>query len=142
MKLGFEELEKNEVGLYGLENKIGEGPGAVERGVREAKENVERLFEIQWNWLAGAQEFGQDLCRARQKRSSTRTFSNHLFLRGFFTRQDCVVGVIKMAQRILFVGNPGVGKSTILNSVIGSVCFKSGVAFGRVVTTKCQVSNL
>jgi GTP-binding protein EngB required for normal cell division len=40
--------------------------------------------------------------------------------------------------RILFVGNPGVGKSTLLNSLIGGVVFKSGLSpFGNT-TSKLQ----
>ena len=35
---------------------------------------------------------------------------------------------VKMANNVLFLGNPGKGKSTLLNGLIGGVQFKSGVA--------------
>ena len=36
--------------------------------------------------------------------------------------------------KIIAVGNPGSGKSTVLNSLAGTVLFKSGVSFGRGLT--------
>lgn len=41
-------------------------------------------------------------------------------------------------QHILFVGNPGTGKSTLLNSLVGSAVFKSGVSFGGGLTSYLQ----
>ena len=35
---------------------------------------------------------------------------------------------------ILFIGNPGSGKSTMLNSLAGKVLFKSGQSFGQGLT--------
>jgi len=45
-----------------------------------------------------------------------------------------------MADRnlILFVGNPGKGKSTLLNALIGSAAFKSDVAYGTGLTAHFQ----
>jgi len=39
----------------------------------------------------------------------------------------------------LFIGNPGTGKSTLLNSLIRQVLFKSGVSLGRGLTQILQV---
>ena len=39
------------------------------------------------------------------------------------------------ACSIIFVGNPGVGKSTLLNCLCGQVLFKAGVTFGGGMTT-------
>lgn len=43
-------------------------------------------------------------------------------------------------MRIIFVGNPGTGKSTILNGIIGdeNVKFKSGVSYGGGMTSSLQ----
>ncbi len=41
-------------------------------------------------------------------------------------------------HHILLVGNPGTGKSTLLNSLVGSAVFKSGVTFGEGLTTYLQ----
>ena len=38
-------------------------------------------------------------------------------------------------EYVLFVGNPGGGKSTLLNSLLGKLHFKSGVSFGQGLTT-------
>lgn len=37
-------------------------------------------------------------------------------------------------MNLIFVGNPGVGKSTLMNSVAGKILFKSGVTSGRGMT--------
>jgi len=39
-------------------------------------------------------------------------------------------------QRIIFVGNPGVGKSSLLNSVAGKLVFRSGTSTGKGLTYK------
>lgn len=41
-------------------------------------------------------------------------------------------------RRVIFVGNPGVGKSTLLNSLLCDVCFKSGVTMGPGLTRTLQ----
>lgn len=54
------------------------------------------------------------------------------------TRNDeTEVGAKQCAAKtgnILFVGNPGVGKSTILNSLMGKRIFRSGVSYGKGLT--------
>jgi putative ribosome biogenesis GTPase RsgA len=39
---------------------------------------------------------------------------------------------------IIFVGNPGVGKSTLLSGLVGTAEFKSGICFGTGLTTAVQ----
>ena len=41
-------------------------------------------------------------------------------------------------KNVLFVGNPGVGKSTLLNGLMGAPKFKSGVSAGTGLTTYLQ----
>jgi len=41
-------------------------------------------------------------------------------------------------EHLVFTGNPGVGKSTLLNSLVGSVRFKSGVSAGAGLTVQLQ----
>lgn len=41
----------------------------------------------------------------------------------------------------LFAGNPGSGKSTLVNALIGEVLFKSGVSFGRGLTETFQTET-
>ena len=41
-------------------------------------------------------------------------------------------------MRTIFIGNPGTGKSTLLNSLLGIIKFKSGVSFGKGLTTILQ----
>lgn len=50
--------------------------------------------------------------------------------------------VLQYGSIIIAVGNPGVGKSTILNSIAGDVLFKSGVNIGSGLTDRLiRVSN-
>jgi GTP-binding protein EngB required for normal cell division len=45
----------------------------------------------------------------------------------------------KNKVHIVLVGNPGVGKSTILNSLCGELLFRSGVSYGQGLTTCLQL---
>jgi len=44
----------------------------------------------------------------------------------------------KFNEVILFCGNPGVGKSTLCNSIFGEAIFQSGVSLGKGMTTHKQ----
>lgn len=41
-------------------------------------------------------------------------------------------------EHVVCIGNPGVGKSTLLNSMLGHVAFRSGFHAGRRLTTTCE----
>ena len=43
-----------------------------------------------------------------------------------------------ITNNVVFVGNPGTGKSTLLNGLIGKVEFESGVSFGEGLTQRLQ----
>ena len=50
-----------------------------------------------------------------------------------------------MQQSIIAIGNPGAGKSSILNAIAGKILFKSGVSMGKGLTYSLQqmsVGNL
>jgi tRNA U34 5-carboxymethylaminomethyl modifying GTPase MnmE/TrmE len=65
-----------------------------------------------------------------------------------FTRVLCVLTLLaSLAQayeHLILVGNPGSGKSTILNSLIGQAVFSSGVSMGtgRTMSMETHVSGL
>jgi len=42
------------------------------------------------------------------------------------------------STNFVMIGNPGVGKSTVLNALVGEVKFESGLSFGSGLTTICQ----
>lgn len=41
-------------------------------------------------------------------------------------------------MKVIFIGNPGVGKSTLLNGIIGDIIFRSGISYGRGLTQRVQ----
>jgi len=43
-----------------------------------------------------------------------------------------------MYTNFVMIGNPGVGKSTILNALVGEVKFEAGISLGCGLTTVCQ----
>ena len=44
--------------------------------------------------------------------------------------------------KILLIGNPGIGKSAILNGMIGYKCFESGVSFGSGMTYELDIAKI
>lgn len=46
------------------------------------------------------------------------------------------------SSRVILIGNPGVGKSTLLNSIIGEDIFKSGPCLGRGLTRRLLTHDL
>ena len=44
----------------------------------------------------------------------------------------------RVIKRVIMAGNPGVGKSTILNTIIGRAVFDSGISLGSGMTTVLQ----
>lgn len=65
-----------------------------------------------------------------------------------FTRFLCVLALLasvaQAIEHLILIGNPGSGKSTILNSLIGQVVFSSGVSLGtgRTKVMQTHVSGL
>src|SRR5690606_33779598 len=45
-----------------------------------------------------------------------------------------ITNVSNPSEVVVFVGNPGVGKSTLCNSIFGQAIFKSGVSLGKGMT--------
>ncbi|CAN8062305.1 unnamed protein product [Agarophyton chilense] len=58
----------------------------------------------------------------------------HLHLR-IYNCPSVQLNVMVLREHVIVAGNPGVGKSFILNCILGSPVFKSGVAFGSGLTT-------
>jgi energy-coupling factor transporter ATP-binding protein EcfA2 len=48
---------------------------------------------------------------------------------------------LQQGVNFLLIGNPGVGKSTILNSLVGKALFKSGLSFGRGMTYQLDIQR-
>mmetsp|Transcript_19532 Transcript_19532/g.22418 ORF Transcript_19532/g.22418 Transcript_19532/m.22418 type:complete len:295 (+) Transcript_19532:12-896(+) len=46
--------------------------------------------------------------------------------------------ILSPEETVLMIGNPGVGKSTLLNGLVGSATFKAGFSKGRGLTTVLQ----
>ncbi|XP_066915261.1 uncharacterized protein [Clytia hemisphaerica] len=47
-----------------------------------------------------------------------------------------------MATNIVFIGNPGVGKSTLLNCLVGKAVFKSGVSIVKGLSYQLQIETV
>ena len=45
---------------------------------------------------------------------------------------------VSVNEAILCIGNPGTGKSTLLNSTMGTLKFRSGFSLGSVKTNKME----
>jgi GTP-binding protein EngB required for normal cell division len=49
---------------------------------------------------------------------------------------------LSLPTSYIFLGNPGTGKSTLCNSLMGSSEFKAGISFGSGLTTALQLTRL
>ncbi len=59
------------------------------------------------------------------------------------TFETIVGGIVTMdPYNLLMIGNPGVGKSTILNGLIGEVRFHSGISVVKGLTQVLQKENV
>jgi ribosome biogenesis GTPase A len=56
------------------------------------------------------------------------------FLVAVFYTQIIIAAETKEREILLFIGNPGVGKSTLINSLISKQVAKSGVSAGSGLT--------
>ncbi|KAG2947741.1 hypothetical protein PC117_g6561, partial [Phytophthora cactorum] len=53
-------------------------------------------------------------------------------------RAPLSTSIVASPQNYLFLGNPGTGKSTLINCLAGAAIFKSGLSYGGGLTKEFQ----